>query len=235
MAEAYTAMTLSPLRKIIAARMTQAKQTIPHFRVVADIEIDALLQLRAQLQEDCPDAKLSLNDLLVKACATALVDVPAVNIQWAQTEIHQYQSADISVVMALEGGGLVTPIIRRADSKTVWEISRETKELAVRAKCNALKMDEILGGSFSVSNLGMYGIDQFDAIINPPQCAILAVGSAKPRVVVSKNGESQIAMVLKATLSVDHRAIDGAIGASFLAALRERIEQPEHLRPARSD
>jgi pyruvate dehydrogenase E2 component (dihydrolipoamide acetyltransferase) len=235
MAEAYTVTALSPIRKAIAACMTEAKRTIPHFRLVMDIEVDALLDLRRQLRERNPKVNLSLNDLLIKACASALMDLPAINIHWAGTAVHQYRTADISVVTALEGGSLSTPVVRRAESKSIWEISREVKALTARAAKSALKMDEIVGGSFSLSNLGMYGIDQFDAIINPPQCAILAVGVAKPRVVVSAERETRIATVLTATLSCDHRAIDGATGAAFLSALRRRIEQPGHLRPAKGD
>jgi pyruvate dehydrogenase E2 component (dihydrolipoamide acetyltransferase) len=234
MAEAYTVVALSPIRKVIAARMSEANRTIPHFRLSTDLELDALLALRKDLQMHRPDANLSLNDLLIKVCATALMDAPAINIQWAEKEIHQYGSADISVVTALAGGGLSTPIIRSADSKSIWEISREMKELASRAAKHALKVEEIAGGSFSLSNLGMYGIDQFDAIINPPQCAILAVGAAKPRMVVLPERKTRIATLLRVTLSVDHRAIDGATGAAFLSALRHRVEQPEHLRPAQA-
>jgi pyruvate dehydrogenase E2 component (dihydrolipoamide acetyltransferase) len=235
LSEAFKIIPLTPIRKAIAARMVEAKRTIPHFHLSSDMELDALIELRKELQEAKPEANPSLNDLLIKACATTLMDAPAINIQWAEKEIHQYRSADISVVTALEGGGLSTPIIRSADSKSIWEISREVKELTARAKQNALKMDEIAGGSFSISNLGMYGIDQFDAIINPPQCAILAVGAAKSRTVVSCERETRVATVLTATLSCDHRAIDGATGAAFLSALRHRIEQPEHLRPAKGD
>jgi pyruvate dehydrogenase E2 component (dihydrolipoamide acetyltransferase) len=225
MTEGYSVVKLSPMRKIIAARMTEAKQTIPHFRLTADIETDALMSLRKELKGSDPGARLSLNDLLIKACAAALMKRPAVNIQWVEGEIHQYRTADISVVIALEGG-LSTPIVRSAESKTVWEISREVKELAARAAKNALRMNEILGGTFSISNLGMFGVDQFDAIINPPQCAMLAVGSAKPTVVVSESGEQRVARVMQATLSCDHRAIDGATGAQFLKTLREIVQQP---------
>ena len=228
MAEPYTVISLSPLRKVIAARMTEAKRTIPHFRLTAELEVDALLELRKALQASTPDTKLSLNDLLIKACATALMETPAINIQWADGAIHQYHTADISVVIAVEGG-LSTPIIRSAESKSIEEISTEVKALTARAAKNALKMDEILGGTFSLSNLGMYGVDQFDAIINPPQCAILAIGCATLRVVVSSERETRIATVLRVTLSADHRAIDGATGAAFLSALRRRVEQPGHL------
>jgi pyruvate dehydrogenase E2 component (dihydrolipoamide acetyltransferase) len=230
MLEAYSVRALSPIRKIIAARMTEAKRTIPHFRLVADIELDALIDVRQELQKFDTEVKLSLNDLLIKACASALMDAPAINIQWVEGEIHQYSAADISVVTALEDG-LSTPIIRSADSKSIWEISREVKALAARAAKNTLKMDEVFGGTFSVSNLGMYGVDQFDAIINPPQCAILAVGRAKPRVLVSPERETRVATVLRVTLSADHRAVDGATAAGFISALRRRIEQPEHFIP----
>jgi len=225
------AIPLSPLRQIIAARMREAKRQIPHFRLVANIEVDALMDLRAQLRARNPNIRLSLNDLLIKATARALMDCPAVNIQWANDGIHQYRTADISVVTAVEGG-LSTPIVRNAESKSIWEIAGEVKELTSRAAKNTLRMNEIAGGSFSISNLGMHGIDQFDAIINPPQCAILAIGAAKPRVVVSPHHQMRVATVLTATLSCDHRAIDGATGAKFLSALRQRIELPEHLCPS---
>jgi len=230
MSEAYTVVPLTPLRKIIAARMTEATRTIPHYRASIDIEIDALIKLRGELKEQRPAANLSLNDLFIKACAAALMDTPAVNIQWVDNRIHQFRSADISIVTAIEGG-LATPILRNADTKSVWEISSEVKALSARAAKGALKMGEILGGSFSISNLGMFGVDEFDAIINPPQCAILAIGAARPRIIVSEDKESRSATVLRVTLSADHRAIDGAVSAVFLSAFRKRIEQPEHMRP----
>jgi pyruvate dehydrogenase E2 component (dihydrolipoamide acetyltransferase) len=230
MSEAYTVVPLTPLRKIIAARMAEATRTIPHYRAGIDIEIDALIKLRSELKAQSPVATLSLNDLLIKACAAALMDTPAVNIQWVDNAIHQYRSADISIVTAIEGG-LATPIVRNADTKSVWEISSEVKALNARAACGKLKMGEILGGSFSISNLGMFGVDEFDAIINPPQCAILGVGAARSRIVASEDKEFRSAMVVRVTLSADHRAIDGAVSAGFLSALRKRIEQPEHMRP----
>jgi pyruvate dehydrogenase E2 component (dihydrolipoamide acetyltransferase) len=225
MTESYTAVALSPLRKVIAARMAEAQRTIPHFRLGCDIELDALLSLRKDARNPDLGTAPTINDLLIKACALALVDVPELNVQWADTEIRQLHTADISVVTTVKGG-LSTPIVRSADSKTIWEISREVKDLAARAMRNALRTSEVFGGSFSISNLGMYDIDQFDAIINPPQCAIVAFGAAKPRVVVSRQGETTVATVLRATLSLDHRALDGVIGAAFLAALRERLQQP---------
>lgn len=228
MDEGFTVKTLSPMRKIIAARMAEAKRTIPHFRLTVEIDVDALLELRRRLRAKHSDTTPSLNDFLIKACAGALMETSAINIQWMEGEIRQFRTADISVVTALEDG-LSTPIVRNAEHKTVWEISREVRELAARAAKNALKMHEIIGGSFSISNLGMHGIDQFDAIVNPPQCAILAVGVAKPSVIVSAEKEMRIANVMRATLSADHRAIDGAVGAAFLARLRERIEHPQCL------
>lgn len=226
MAEPHTVVPFSPLRKVIAARMTEATRTIPHFRLVVDIELDALLSLRERMNAANLDSKVSINDCIVKSCASALMEHPAVNVQLAADEIHQYQEANISIVVSVEGG-LATPVIRSANRKSVWDISSEAKALTARAAARQLKMDEILGGSFSVSNLGMYGVEQFDAIINPPQCAILAVGCAKLKTIVSARREVQIATLLRATLSVDHRAIDGATGAMFLATLRQKLENPE--------
>lgn len=215
------------MRKVIAARMVDAAQTIPHFRLTIDVEVDALLKIRKDLRAANSGAP-SVNDFLVKACAGALIEVPALNIQYVDGEIHQFASADISVVMALEGG-LSAPIVRGADRKSVWEIAQEVRDLGARAAKNGLKVQEVLGGSFSISNLGMHGIDQFDAIINPPQCAILAVGQARPRVTADSNQQVRVATVIKATLSVDHRAADGALGAAFLASLRRRLENPQQL------
>ena len=227
----YQIIPLAPLRKIIAARMTEAKQTIPHYRVCMDIQMDALLALRQQMNADIlpnnAQNKVSVNDLMIKACAIALMEQPALNCQFIDNEIHQYQQADISVVMAVEGG-LSTPVVKNANNKTVQEIAKDVKDLAGRAQQGTLKMNEILGGSFSISNLGMFGVDQFDAIINPPQCAILAVGAAKPQAVV-KNGSVQTANVMRASLSLDHRVIDGATGAQFLSAFRELLQRPASL------
>jgi pyruvate dehydrogenase E2 component (dihydrolipoamide acetyltransferase) len=228
MAEAFIVTPLSPNRRIVATRMAEAKRTIPHFRLVADIEIDALIALRTELHRH---GDLSLNDFFIKGSAAALMDAPGVNIQWVEGEIRQFVAADIAVVTTVHDG-LSTPIVRDADSKSVRDISREVKELTSRAAKNALRMEEISGGSFSISNLGMYGVDEFDAIINSPQCAILAIGCAKPRVVVSPERESRIATVVRVTLSLDHRAVDGVAGAGFLSALRHRLEHPEHMRPS---
>lgn len=228
MAEVYTVVPLTPLRKIIAARMAEAKRTIPHFRVVAEIEMGALFAAREQANAGRSEGKASINDCIVKASASALLQHPEINVQLVGEEIHRYHQADISVVIAVEGG-VSTPVVRAANEKSVWEIAKEVKALAARASAGKLRMSEILGGSFSVSNLGAYDVDQFDAIINPPQCAILAVGTAKPRIVAATNGAPRFAKVLKATLSVDHRAIDGAVAAAFIATLRQTLERPHRL------
>lgn len=234
MTEHYIVRPLSPMRRVIAARMTEAKRTIPHFRLGADIEVDALLMRRTELRQARPGSALSLNDLLIKACAQALMDVPDVNVQWADNELHQFANADISIVTAVDGG-LVTPIVRSAEAKSIWQISTEVRELAARAARNELKMQEIVGGSFSISNLGMHGVDEFDAVINPPQCAILAIGAAKSRCVVSRDREAKVAMVMRVTLSADHRAIDGVLGARFLTVFKRRIESPLQIAAAPGD
>jgi pyruvate dehydrogenase E2 component (dihydrolipoamide acetyltransferase) len=225
MTEDYLVRPLSPLRRVIAARMSEAKRTIPHFRVTVEIEVDALLARRAELRQARPAIALSLNDLIIKASAQALMDVPEVNVQWADNALHQFASADISIVTAVEGG-LATPIVRKAEAKSVWQISAEVRELAARAARNELRMQEVAGGSFSISNLGMHGVDEFDAVINPPQCAILAIGAARSRCVASRDLVPRVATVMRVTLSADHRAIDGIVGARFLAALKSRIEAP---------
>jgi len=226
MEQPYTVVPLSPLRKVIAARMAEAKRTIPHYRLMVDIEIDALLRWRDRLIDTRSNARISVNDCLIKACAGALMEHPAVNGQLVDNEIHRYHDADISVVVAVEGG-LSTPIVRAANTKSVHQIASEVKDLAARAARGQLKMQEVAGGSFSISNLGMHGVDQFDAVINAPQCAILAIARAKPSVTVSEGGEMRVATMLRATLSVDHRAIDGTAGAAFLQRLRQIVEHPE--------
>lgn len=214
---------LSPLRRVIAARMVEAKQTIPHFRVHATIETGALQSLRETLRAkgECP----SMNAFVVKACACALTDVRELNIQWDEQAIRHFDDADISIVTAVPGG-LTTPILRQANRKSIWEIAEEAKELAARALRQDLKMSEIFGGTFSVSNLGMFGAEQFDAIINPPQCAILAVGGLQQRYLPDEADQPRLTSVIICTLSVDHRAIDGATAASFMCSLRGRLEEP---------
>jgi pyruvate dehydrogenase E2 component (dihydrolipoamide acetyltransferase) len=219
----------SSLRKIIARRLTEAKQTVPHFYLSIDCELDALLKLRADLNarsaKDGPAAfKLSVNDLIIKASAAALRRVPRVNASYTEDSIIVYDDVDISVAVAIPDG-LITPIIRRADQKGLTAISSEMKELAAKARAGKLKPEEFQGGGFSISNLGMYGVRDFSAIINPPQGAILAVGAGEQRPVV-KAGALAIATVMTCTLSVDHRVVDGALGAEWLAAFKAIIEDP---------
>lgn len=221
------AKPLTPLRKAIALRMVEAKQNIPHYRVSVDIELDALLALRKDWNSKNPNDRLSVNDFVIKACASALMEVPQINIQLVDDEILQYDQADISVVVAVQGG-LSTPVIRNADVKSLQEISQEVKSLAERAASNSLKMSEIIGGTFSISNLGMYKVAQFDAIINPPQCAILAVATAMSQPII-RNGEIFETTVMRLSLSLDHRAIDGADGAKFLMVLKQQLENPKKL------
>lgn len=228
MSEIYAVRTLSPLQKVIAARMSEATRTIPHFRVAVDIQIDALLALRENANAADPRAKITVNDCIIKGCAAALIRHPAINAQLVGDEVHEYHQADVSVVVALPGG-LLTPVVRAADRKGIREISSEVKALATRAAAGQLKMSEITGGSFTISNLGSRGVVQFDAIINAPQCAILAVGAARRQVVAKEGGDWRITTLLRATLSVDHRAVDGALAADFLATIRQVLEQPQDI------
>lgn len=212
------------MRRAIARRLTESKQHVPHFYLTVDCRMDALLALRAQANHGGA-VKLSVNDFIVRAAALALREVPEVNASWHDDDIEYHAGADVSVAVATDGG-LVTPIVRDADVKPLSSISGEIAELAARAKVNRLKPDEFTGGSLTVSNLGMYGISQFAAIINPPQAAILAVGAAERRPVVDAEGQLAAATVMTVTLSADHRVVDGAVGARWLAALRALIENP---------
>ncbi|WP_447982729.1 pyruvate dehydrogenase complex dihydrolipoamide acetyltransferase [Achromobacter kerstersii] len=212
------------MRRAIARRLTESKQNVPHFYLSVDCKMDALLALRAQANHGGA-VKLSVNDFIVRAAALALREVPEVNVSWREDAIEYHAGADISVAVATDGG-LVTPIVRDADVKSLSAIAGEIVELAGRAKINRLKPEEFTGGSLTVSNLGMYGISQFAAIINPPQAAILAVGAAERRPVVAENGDLVAATVMTVTLSADHRAVDGAVGARWLAAFRTLIENP---------
>ena len=214
----------SGMRRAIARRLTESKQQVPHFYLTVDCRMDALLALRAQANQGGA-VKLSVNDFIVRAAALALREVPEVNASWQDDAIEFHAGADISVAVATDGG-LVTPIGRDADVKPLSAIAGEIVELAGRAKVNRLKPEEFTGGSLTVSNLGMYGIRQFAAIINPPQAAILAVGAAERRPVVDDNGELKAATVMTVTLSADHRVVDGAVGARWLAAFRTLIENP---------
>jgi pyruvate dehydrogenase E2 component (dihydrolipoamide acetyltransferase) len=219
----------SSVRKVIARRLLESKQTVPHFYLTVNIELDALLELRAKLNaaspKDGPGAfKLSVNDLIIKAVAVALKRHPNVNASWTDEAIIQYDDVDISIAVAIPDG-LITPIVRKADTLGLAAISNAMKDLGARAKAGKLKPEEYQGGGFSISNLGMYGISEFSAIINPPQACILAVGAGEKRPVV-KNDQLAIATVMSVTLSCDHRVVDGALGAEFLATLKGILEQP---------
>ena len=217
--------SLSTMRKTIARRLTESKQQVPHFYLTVDCEIDGLLELRKTLNDKADGAyKLSVNDLVIKAAAIALRRVPKANASWTDEGVKLYKSADISVAVAIEGG-LITPVVRQADNKGLETISSEMKELSERAREGKLGPEEYQGGTFSVSNLGMYGIKDFCAVINPPQACILAVGVGEQRPVV-KDGALAVATVMSCTLSVDHRAVDGAIGAEYLGAFKRLIEDP---------
>lgn len=221
---AYEQQTLSNMRKTIAKRLTEAKQTVPHFYLTVDCEIDELLRMRKEINGRFEDVKISVNDFVVRAAALALQQVPAANASWDESGILMYQDADISVAVATPAG-LITPIVKKAQAKGLRAISRETKDLAGRARDGKLKPEEYQGGTFSVSNLGMYGIREFAAIINPPQGCILAVGAGEQRPVV-KDGALAVATIMSCTLAVDHRVVDGAVGAEFLAAFKKLIEYP---------
>jgi pyruvate dehydrogenase E2 component (dihydrolipoamide acetyltransferase) len=216
------------MRRTIAQRLVQSKQTIPHFYLTIDCMVDRTLEVRRQMNERSgAPYKLSLNDFIIKAAAAALSRVPEVNQQWGEDHLHRLRSIDISVAVATDGG-LITPIVRDADRKGLAAISDEVRDLAARARAGQLKPAEYRGGGFSISNLGMYGIREFAAIINPPQSAILAVGAAEERPIVA-DGQIRIATVMTCTLSADHRVVDGATGAQFLAAFKSYIEEPLNL------
>lgn len=221
---AYTEVPNSTMRKTIARRLTEAKSTIPHFYLTIDCNIDALLKLRAELNSRSDAYKLSVNDLVVRAVALALRKVPAANASWTDAAIRLYKDVDISIAVATPNG-LITPIVKAADQKGLAAISNEMKELARKARDGKLKPEEYQGGGFTVSNLGMYGIREFAAIINPPQGCILAVGAGEQRPIV-KDGALAVATMMTCTLSVDHRVVDGAVGAEFLAAFRKLVEDP---------
>lgn len=219
----YTEQPNNGMRKTIARRLTESKQTVPHFYLTVDCEIDALLGLRKQLN-DRHDLKVSVNDYIIKAVALALKKVPEANASWTDKAVLLYKRVDISVAVATPGG-LITPIIKDAANKGLSTISGEMKDLATRARDNKLKPEEFQGGTFSISNLGMFGIKQFEAIVNPPQGCILAIGAGEQRPVV-KGGALAVATVMTVTLSVDHRVVDGAVGAQFLKAFKAYIEDP---------
>ncbi|HXG78073.1 MAG TPA: pyruvate dehydrogenase complex dihydrolipoamide acetyltransferase [Methyloceanibacter sp.] len=226
----YDIVPHDTMRRVVAERLTLSKRTIPHFYLSIDCELDALLAARKRLNDMAPKEgprsfKLSVNDFIIKAMAMALQTVPAANATWTEQGILRHRASDIAVAVALEGGGLHTPVIRDAEIKSLSEISNEMRDLAARARSKRLAPHEYQGGSTTISNLGMYGIDRFDAVINPPQASILAVGRAEKRPVV-KDDALKVATMMSVTLSVDHRVIDGALGAELLAAFKAYIEDP---------
>ncbi|MGT2511660.1 pyruvate dehydrogenase complex dihydrolipoamide acetyltransferase [Cupriavidus basilensis] len=221
--EAFTEVPHSNMRRTIARRLSESKSTIPHFYLTADCRMERLLALRAEINANAP-RKISVNDFIVRAVAVALREVPEANVSWTDAAMRHYHQADIAVAVST-GAGLITPIVRAADTKPLSLISTEIADLATRARASQLRPEEYQGGSFSVSNLGMFGVSGFSAIINPPQAAILAVGATQA-VPVVEDGELKVGQVMRCTLSVDHRAIDGALAAKWLAAFQRLIENP---------
>ncbi len=222
-ASAFTEVPHSSMRRTIARRLAESKSTIPHFYLTVECRMERLLALRAEINA-AASRKISVNDFIVRAVAVALREVPQANVGWTDTAMRQYAQADVAVAVSTDTG-LITPIVRAADRKTLSQISAEIADLAARARAGQLRPEEYQGGSFSVSNLGMHGVGAFSAIINPPQAAILAVGASQQKPVV-ENGELQVGTVMACTLSVDHRAIDGALAAQWLAAFQRAIEAP---------
>ena len=220
----YTERPLTAMRRVIARRLTESKQTVPHFYLTVDCEIDELLKFRAELNGKSDAYRISVNDFVIRAAALALRQVPAANASWSDEAILLWDTVDIAVAVALEDG-LITPIVKYADRKGLGTIANETKDLAARARAGKLKLEEFQGGTFSISNLGMFGVRDFAAVINPPHGGILAVGAGEQRPIV-KNGALAIATVMSCTLSCDHRAVDGAVGAQFLAAFKKLVEDP---------
>ncbi|MCA8870039.1 MAG: pyruvate dehydrogenase complex dihydrolipoamide acetyltransferase [Rhodobacteraceae bacterium] len=223
----FAEVTLDGMRKTIAARLSEAKSTIPHFYLRREIRLDALMKFRSQLNQSlaAKGTKLSVNDFIIKASARALQDVPDCNAVWAGDRILKLKPSDVAVAVAIEGG-LFTPVLRDADQKSLSTLSAEMKDLAARARDRKLSPQEYQGGSFAISNLGMFGISNFDAVINPPHGSILAVGAGEKKPVVDADGDIGVATVMSVTLSVDHRVIDGALGAEFLQAIKGYLEDP---------
>jgi pyruvate dehydrogenase E2 component (dihydrolipoamide acetyltransferase) len=228
----FEEVPLDGMRRTIAVRLTQAKQTIPHFYLTADVGIGRLLALREEAnaaapkdKDGNPAFKLSVNDLVIKAWAAALQRVPAANAVWAEDRLLRFRHSDIGVAVAIEGG-LIAPVIRQAEVKTLSAISNEMREMAARARAKKLKPEEYQGGASAISNLGMYGVREFAAIINPPQSTILAVGAARRQAVETQAGGVAFASVMSVTLSCDHRVVDGVLGAELLAAFKGFVEQP---------
>lgn len=221
----YEEIKLTNMRKVIARRLQESKQTVPHFYLTIECEIDDLLKARMQLNATLEkDAKLSVNDFIIRACALALRDVPDANASFAENHVKRFLSSDVAVAVAIEGG-LVTPIIRQAESKSLYQISAEAKQLIQKARAGKLAPEEFQGGTFSLSNLGMYGITSFQAVVNPPQGCILAVGAGVEKPVVKK-GAIAVATIMECTLSADHRVVDGAVAAEFLRVLKMYLTEP---------
>jgi pyruvate dehydrogenase E2 component (dihydrolipoamide acetyltransferase) len=228
----YEEVPLDSMRATIAKRLVEAKQTIPHFYLTSDIDIGRLVAMREEANAAAPVAKdgapafkLSLNDFVIKAWAAALQRIPATNAVWAADRILRFKSSDIGVAVALDGG-LITPVIRNADSKSLTTISGEIRDLAERARAKRLKPSEYQGGSSAISNLGMYGVREFAAIINPPHATILAVGASRRAAVEADDGSVKFVSQMTVTLSCDHRVVDGALGAELLAAFKALVEKP---------
>jgi len=223
----YSEIALDGMRTVIASRLTEAKQTIPHFYLRRAVQLDKLLKARSEMNAGLADSgvKISVNDFIIKASAKALQDVPQANVVWAQDRILQLTPSDVAVAVAIEGG-LFTPVLRDSDQKSLSELSVEMKDLAGRARDRKLAPHEYQGGSFAISNLGMMGIENFDAVINPPHGSILAVGAGMKKPVIADDGSVSVATVMSMTLSVDHRAIDGALGAEFLGRIAFYLENP---------
>jgi len=220
----YTERPLTVMRRVIARRLSESKHTVPHFYLTIDCELDALLKIRGELNAKSDAYRISVNDFVIRAAALALRQVPAANASWSEDAILLWDTVDIAVAVALDDG-LITPIVKMADRKGLAAIATETKDLVARARGGKLKLEEFQGGTFSVSNLGMYGVRDFAAVINPPHGGILAVGAGEQRPVV-RNGTLTVATVMSCTLSCDHRAVDGAVGAQFLAAFKRLVEDP---------
>jgi pyruvate dehydrogenase E2 component (dihydrolipoamide acetyltransferase) len=223
----FKEIPLSSMRRTVATRLTEAKQNVPHFYLRKEIVIDELLRVRARINAHLAEKsnKLSINDFIIKACALALQTVPMANAVWAEDKILQLKSSDIAVAVSVEDG-LFTPVIRDADVKSLSNLSKEMKELAEKARSKKLMPNEYQGGSFSISNLGMFGVDNFDAVINPPHGAILAVGRGVKKPVVNENETITVANVMSLTLSADHRVIDGALGAELLQSISKYLGDP---------
>nr|WP_252737403.1 pyruvate dehydrogenase complex dihydrolipoamide acetyltransferase [Citreicella sp. C3M06] len=223
----YEEVKLDGMRRTVASRLTEAKQTIPHFYLRRDIKLDALLKFRSQLNKQLEGrgVKLSVNDFIIKACALALQSNPTANAVWAADRMLKLKPSDVAVAVAVDGG-LFTPVLKDAEMKSLSALSAEMKDLAKRARERKLAPHEYVGGSFAISNLGMFGVDNFDAVINPPHGAILAVGAGVKKPIVGADGELTVATVMSVTLSVDHRVIDGALGAELLQSIVENLENP---------